>query len=169
MTDAERERLAALVEQAQHYPMGPMWSDGSTAREIALVTLLNEIQPHIPSLLADSAALAQAERERDEFENELMGWREDPKRYAAKQMNHERGLLASCRRLQERTRDGVAAIYQAARGDKKGEAWTLRKWMDGEGLFNDDIGGTDRLIEVATSHLLAILLPVEQNTTKENQ
>jgi hypothetical protein len=50
---------------------------------------------------------------------------------------------------------GLQAIYTTARGDEKGECWTLRRWLDAHGLFNDDIQSPLRLIEEACKALLA--------------
>lgn len=42
----------------------------------------------------------------------------------------------------------LEAIYTAVRGDEKSECWTIRKWLDERDIFNDDIQGTERLIEM---------------------
>lgn len=48
----------------------------------------------------------------------------------------------------------LAAIYQAARTDAKGEWWTARKYLDERGVFNDDLGSLERLIETIAAPLL---------------
>lgn len=45
--------------------------------------------------------------------------------------------------------DALRAILTAVRGDEKSECWTLRKWLDDHDVFNDDIQGRIRLIELA--------------------
>lgn len=41
----------------------------------------------------------------------------------------------------------VWAILQSTRGDSKGEQWTIRRWLNDRGVFNDDIQGSKRLVE----------------------
>jgi len=41
----------------------------------------------------------------------------------------------------------LKAIRTAVRGDEKSECWTIRKWLDKRGVFNDDLGSVERLIE----------------------
>ncbi len=43
----------------------------------------------------------------------------------------------------------LSVIYTAVRGDEKSECWTIRKWLDERGVFNDDIHGRRRLVEAA--------------------
>ena len=43
----------------------------------------------------------------------------------------------------------IGVIHKAVRGDHKSECWTIRKWLDERGVFNDDIQGSDRLVEAA--------------------
>jgi hypothetical protein len=44
-------------------------------------------------------------------------------------------------------REVLSVILTAVRGDEKGECWTIRKWLDDRDIFNDDLQGSDRLIE----------------------
>ena len=46
-------------------------------------------------------------------------------------------------------REAVEAIRTACRGDAKGEWWTLREWLNKRGVYNDDISGGKRLVEIA--------------------
>jgi hypothetical protein len=41
----------------------------------------------------------------------------------------------------------LKVIYTSTRGDEKGEQWTIRKWLNKRGVFNDDIAGSKRLVE----------------------
>jgi hypothetical protein len=54
-------------------------------------------------------------------------------------------------------RDVLVAIHQTARDDEKGECWTLRRWLDERGVFNDDITGPRRLIAAACAFALVDL------------
>ena len=53
-------------------------------------------------------------------------------------------------------RTALRAIYTAVRGDEKSEYWTLRKYLDKHGVFNDDLQDGDRLIEVVCRLALRI-------------
>lgn len=41
----------------------------------------------------------------------------------------------------------LRVIYQAVRGDEKGEYWTLRKYLDTRDVFHGDLSDGDRLVE----------------------
>ena len=62
--------------------------------------------------------------------------------------NRERGMN------REELIEALTALYTAARGDEKGEWWTIRKWMDEHDIFNDDIESYDRLSEIVLKYLL---------------
>lgn len=53
-------------------------------------------------------------------------------------------------------REVLKVILTAIRGDEKSHCWAIRKWLDKRGIFNGDIGGTDRLIEEACKAALAV-------------
>lgn len=44
-------------------------------------------------------------------------------------------------------REAIGVIHTAVRGDHKSECWTIRKWLDERGVFNDDIQSAERLVE----------------------
>lgn len=50
--------------------------------------------------------------------------------------------------------EALEAIYTSARGDEKGQSWAIRKFLDDRGIFNDDIQGAKRLIEMVCKHVL---------------
>lgn len=64
---------------------------------------------------------------------------------------HAKDMLTLSGQVVELT-SALKAIHLAARGDAKGECWTIRKWMDARGMFNDDINGNVRLIEEAANY-----------------
>jgi hypothetical protein len=51
-------------------------------------------------------------------------------------------------------RSALQAIHTTARGDEKGECWTIRRWLDARDVFNGDISGETRLIEEVCKYLL---------------
>lgn len=54
--------------------------------------------------------------------------------------------IAAAARIEELT-EALQVIHTAMRGDEKGEFWTLRAWLDKRGIFNDDLGVTERLVD----------------------
>ena len=55
----------------------------------------------------------------------------------------------------DQLRAAVTTILTAVRDDEKGECWTIRRYLDERDIFNDDIQGSDRLVELACAHVLA--------------
>lgn len=53
-------------------------------------------------------------------------------------------------------RDALTVIHKTVRGDEKSECWTIRAYMDQQGLFNGDIGSSYRLVELVCSHALGL-------------
>lgn len=53
-------------------------------------------------------------------------------------------------------RQAVAAILQAVRGDERQQSWDIRRWLDEQGLFHEDIQGPDRLVEMVCHKLLEL-------------
>jgi hypothetical protein len=49
----------------------------------------------------------------------------------------------------------LRVIHATVRGDEKSECWTIRKWLDERGVFNDDIQGQRRLVEAACVFAIA--------------
>ena len=47
--------------------------------------------------------------------------------------------------------EALKVIHTAVRGDEKSEYWSLRKWLDDRGIFNEDLGRMERLIESVTT------------------
>jgi len=66
----------------------------------------------------------------------------------------------------DRLRAAVTAIHTAVRDDEKGECWTIRRYLDERDIFNDDIQGSDRLVELACEH---VLKAATQPTHKRDQ
>ena len=54
--------------------------------------------------------------------------------------------IAAAKRIENLT-EALRVIQQAVRGDEKEEWWSLRAWLDERGIFNDDLGKSERLIE----------------------
>jgi hypothetical protein len=54
-------------------------------------------------------------------------------------------------------RSALEVIHKTTRGDEKNECWTIRKWLDERGVFNDDIQGAKRLVEALCAFALAAL------------
>lgn len=65
-----------------------------------------------------------------------------------------RQLLSDQSATDKELREALEAIYTSARGDEKGQGWAIRKFLDDRDIFNDDIQGTKRLIEMACKHVL---------------
>lgn len=55
--------------------------------------------------------------------------------------------LAAQREALAAQREALQVIHKTVRGDEHSECWTIRKWLDEHGIFNDDIQGGKRLIE----------------------
>lgn len=65
------------------------------------------------------------------------------------------------------TLEALKVILSAVRGDEKSECWTIRKFLDDRGVFNDDIGGAARLIEEVCKLVLARAEPLPAPPTQE--
>lgn len=63
--------------------------------------------------------------------------------------------LSSSRRREQVLREALDVIHKTVRGDEKSECWTVRKWLDERGVFNDDISGQRRLVEAVCTFALA--------------
>ena len=61
----------------------------------------------------------------------------------------------------QRLREALTAIQATARGDEKGECWTIRAYLDKHDVFNDDLQSETRLIEEACKFALGVP-PVER-------
>jgi len=67
----------------------------------------------------------------------------------------EKVLRCAAEAERDKLRAAVTAIYTAVRDDEKGECWTIRRYLDERDIFNDDIQGSDRLVELACEHVLS--------------
>ena len=46
-------------------------------------------------------------------------------------------------------RRALKAILTTTRGDEKSQCWEIRKFLDANGIYNDDLGSNERLIAEA--------------------
>ena len=61
----------------------------------------------------------------------------------------------------------LEAIHTTVRGDEKSECWTIRKWLDERGIFNDDLSGGQRLVEEVCKAVLSAALARAEVPAKE--
>ena len=66
----------------------------------------------------------------------------------------EQRELDALEQLQEAV-DALKAIYTSTREDAKGQQHTIRGYLDARGVFNDDVGGSRRLVALAAAYALA--------------
>ena len=61
----------------------------------------------------------------------------------------------------------LEVIHTTVRGDEKSECWTIRKWLDERGIFNDDLSGGQRLVEEVCKAVLSAALARAEVPAKE--
>ena len=60
-------------------------------------------------------------------------------------------------------RTALQVIHKCVRGDEHAEWWTIRKWLDDRGVFNDDLGSFERIVDAVCVFALA------ESPTQETQ
>ena len=73
----------------------------------------------------------------------------------ADQLDADAERLKALEAERDLAQGALKVIYATVRGDEKSECWTIRKWLDKRGLFNDDIQASERLIAMVCKAALA--------------